>query len=81
MIVAPIEPLPVDTPWAEIDLNTHSLTGWPKRGRCTRCGADAALLTATRPSADYECRGTPTDSHSAYGPDRCGAIFRVKRHD
>jgi hypothetical protein len=76
-----IEPLPAGTPWAQVDLATHSLTGWPHHGACPHCAADAAQLFSTHDSADYECRGTPTDPRSAYGPDRCGRVFTVARNN
>lgn len=63
----------------DIDLDTHSLTGWPRKGKCTQCGAPAALLWATGEDAQYECRGTPAEPSSAYGDDRCGASFVVQR--
>lgn len=69
-------------PFSEsIDLATHSLTGWPKRDACATCGAQTALLCATGQSATYECRGTPTEPMSAYGPDRCGAVYEVRFDD
>lgn len=55
-----------------------SITGWPHE-TTHECGARAALLVSTYYNADYECRGTPTDPHSAYGPDGCGAIFERTR--
>ncbi len=59
----------------EINLATHSLTGWPRVSVCPHCGARSALLVATHDKAHYECRGTPTDPSSAYGPDRCGRVY------
>jgi hypothetical protein len=61
-----------------IDLATHSILGWP-REITHSCGARAAMLSAVYPEADYECRGTPTEEWSAYGPDRCGKVFVVVR--
>ncbi|GAC1533579.1 MAG: hypothetical protein NVS3B1_27930 [Marmoricola sp.] len=61
-----------------IDLATHSLNGWPHYDVCSHCGARSALLCATLQRAHYECRGTPIEPKSAYGPDRCGAVYEVK---
>jgi hypothetical protein len=69
----------IDIPMMEINLATHSLTGWPRRGECVHCGANAVVLSSTVESAHYECRGTPTDPRSAYGPDRCGRVFTLRR--
>ena len=55
----------------------YAITGWPKKGPCVKCGAPSALLVSTGEGAQYECRGTPTDPRSAYGDDRCGAVFAV----
>lgn len=69
------------TPLApSLDLpDTHTMLGWPHEGTCD-CGAKAALLFCTLNGASYECRGTPDDpTTSAYGDDRCGKVFDVKR--
>lgn len=52
--------------------------GWPIKTTC-ECGARAELLVSTWLDADYECRGTPTDPDSVYGPDRCGKVFTRRR--
>jgi hypothetical protein len=57
----------------------YSITGWPKKGDCTHCGAPSVFLWGMYAEAEYECRGNPTDPRSAYGPDRCGAVFIVTR--
>lgn len=56
----------------------HSITGWPKVGQCA-CGARSVMCVATHDLATYECRGTPVDPHSDYGPDGCGKVYEVKR--
>jgi hypothetical protein len=67
----------LDVPMSEIDLDTHSLTGWPHKTTC-ECGARAVMLWACVDRASYECRGTPPPaSSSAYGEDRCGKVFKV----
>lgn len=69
-----IEPLPLGTPFHDIDPATHSLTGWPKSAACYNDPAhEAVLIVATRKSAKYECRGTPSERppRSAYSRDRC----------
>lgn len=77
-----LEPHPVDVtvrldvPMKDIDLSTHSLTGWPHKTTC-ECGARAVLLCATIYDASYECRGTPHGT-SDYGDDRCGRVFSVE---
>lgn len=58
----------------------YSITGWPREDVCD-CGARAVILVATYDDASYECRGTPTDPHSGYGPDGCGAVFTRERVD
>ena len=58
-----------------------SLLGWPKTTECTHCGARSALLVSTGVSASYECRGTPTEEWSAYGPDRGGRVFEIMRSE
>jgi hypothetical protein len=50
-----IQPLPKATPYGEIDLATHSLTGWPKTGTCEHDGGRLNLLVATQDHASYEC--------------------------
>jgi hypothetical protein len=72
--------VPTDVPFGEINLDTHSLTGWPKTGPC-ECGGEAVMLSASYDSADYECRGTAPNRppHSAYGTDACGRVFTVRR--
>jgi hypothetical protein len=56
-----------------------TLLGWPKVVECVRCGKPSVHLCSSYASADYECRGTPVDPRSAYGPDRCGHVFRLDR--
>lgn len=76
-------PVPTDTPWDEIDLSTHSLTGWPHRAECPHCAGELCLLVATHDHASYECRGSlPHPPRSAYSADRCQAAGRtVQRFD
>lgn len=74
---------PLDVPMAEIDLETHTLLGWPRRGVCpNNSDHEAALLVAVHDHASYECRGTPSkrEDRSAYSDDRCSmGSFRVQR--
>jgi hypothetical protein len=39
--------VPLDVSISEIDLSTHSLTGWPDKAVCEHCGGELVLLVAT----------------------------------
>lgn len=72
--------VPTDVPWGEVNLDTHSLTGWPRTGSC-ECGGEAVMLSASYDSADYECCGTPAlrPPESVYATDACTRVFTVRR--
>lgn len=73
---------PVNTPMPDIDLQTHSLTGWPQRGECPHCGGELCLLVATYGGASYECRGSlPHPPKSAYSADRCAGKNSIQRYE
>lgn len=75
-------PTPTDTPMAQIDLRTHSLTGWPQRAECPHCGGELVLLVAQHARASYECRGSlPHPAGSAYTDDRCRGQWSVQRYE
>lgn len=72
---SPHEPIRrVDTPMRDIDLTTHGLTGWPREGRCPRCGGLAVSLSSTIYNASYECRGRNGDYTGSPPNGYCGTF-------